>query len=175
MKIYVASSWKNTHYKATCDLLREAGHEILDWQQDGFAWSQVDPDHAMIGEAHKFRDIILKHPRAIEGFRNDHKKMMEADMCVLLQPCGRSAHLEAGWFIGSEKPVVVYIPPNAYDGPDLMLLLAFSICISPEELIDDINEIENGDEDIEGDQVGHYDEDGELRDDDGGKMNTVND
>lgn len=33
--------------------------------------------------------------------------MKRADACVLLLPCGNSAHLEAGWFAGQRKPVAV--------------------------------------------------------------------
>ena len=36
--------------------------------------------------------------------------MRWADACVLLLPCGASAHLEAGWFSGAGKPVAVVAP-----------------------------------------------------------------
>jgi hypothetical protein len=36
---------------------------------------------------------------------------MEAcDVCVLVLPCGRSAHTEAGWFAGKGKLTIAYIP-----------------------------------------------------------------
>ncbi len=30
-----------------------------------------------------------------------------ADACVLLLPCGRSAHLELGWFVGQGKATCI--------------------------------------------------------------------
>ena len=35
--------------------------------------------------------------------------MQEADFCVLLLPCGRSAHSEAGWMKGNGKKVSYWI------------------------------------------------------------------
>lgn len=44
-----------------------------------------------------------------------------ADTCVLVLPCGRSAHTEAGWMKGAEKKVIVYIPEMVE--PELMYKL----------------------------------------------------
>lgn len=44
-----------------------------------------------------------------------------ADACVLVLPCGRSAHTEAGWMAGKGKRVVAYIPKM--EEPDLMYIL----------------------------------------------------
>ena len=33
-----------------------------------------------------------------------------ADTCLLVLPCGRSAHTEAGWMKGAGKKTIVYIP-----------------------------------------------------------------
>jgi hypothetical protein len=37
-------------------------------------------------------------------------------------PCGRSAHLEAGFAIGKGKPTLVWVPE--FDTPDLMVKMA---------------------------------------------------
>ena len=42
----------------------------------------------------------LKSAPANLGFNLDFDAMQWADTCVLVLPCGRSAHLEAGWFVG---------------------------------------------------------------------------
>ena len=44
-----------------------------------------------------------------------------ADTCVLVLPCGRSAHTEAGWFAGAGKKVIAYIPEMME--PELMYKL----------------------------------------------------
>jgi hypothetical protein len=46
----------------------------------------------------------------VAGFDHDFDAMKWADGCVLLLPSGMSAHLEAGWFGGAGKPVVVLAP-----------------------------------------------------------------
>jgi hypothetical protein len=45
----------------------------------------------------------LEHPKAVRQFRNDIEAMEACDTCVLVLPCGRSAHTEAGWFAGRGK------------------------------------------------------------------------
>lgn len=84
--------------------------------------------------AYQYRDVVLKHPRAAEGFNSDYTKMAAADACILLLPCGRSAHLEAGWFWGQGKPLHIYIPLRHFDTPELMYLGADSISFTLDEL-----------------------------------------
>ena len=43
---------------------------------------------------------------------NDLDAMEWADRFVLVMPCGRSAHLEAGWAIGSGKPTAILLGPD---------------------------------------------------------------
>lgn len=45
----------------------------------------------------------LEHPIAQAGFKSDFDAMQWADVCVLVLPCGRSAHSEAGWMKGAGK------------------------------------------------------------------------
>ena len=42
---------------------------------------------------------------------------------VLLLPCGRSAHLEAGWALGRRKPTCIVLGGGPVD-PELMYLMA---------------------------------------------------
>lgn len=132
MKIYVASSWKNELYTALIERLAKAGYVVLDWRAGGFGWRQtgVAPESMT---ALQYRDEVLLHQRAVEGFKNDFDKMSEADCCVLLLPCGRSAHFEAGWFWGRGKPVHIYIP--VFDTPELMYKGAQSISFTTDELL----------------------------------------
>lgn len=124
MKIYLASSWRNTYHASVLDMLRTGGHEVYDFKKPapgktGFSWEQTINRPIYDGN-----DLLeaLAHPRAVEGFKYDFDAMKAADMCVLLLPCGNSAHLEAGWFIGSGKPIVVLCPELRE--PELMYKLA---------------------------------------------------
>lgn len=112
MKIYLASSWRNEHQPTVLRDLRAAGHEVYDFKNpapgnSGFGWRQVI-DRPIANVA----DLLeaLAHPVAERGFRYDFEAMVMSDACVLLLPCGNSAHLEAGWFAGRMRPVAVLVP-----------------------------------------------------------------
>ena len=116
--------------------LRAFGHEVYDFREPipglrGFAWSEIDPEWINWTPA-KFRDA-LNHPIAQAGFKMDKMGMDNSEVCVLLLPCGRSAHAEAGYMAGQEKPVIVCIPEPCE--PELMYgLFGNRIATTPEEL-----------------------------------------
>ena len=136
-KIYVASSWRNGYYPEVVEKLREAGHEVYDFHNPpsgdpGFKWSSVSEDYMEWTPA-EYRDM-LQHPKAERQFHNDIEAMEACDTCVLVLPCGRSAHTEAGWFAGRGKLTIAYIPEC--QEPELMYKLFSHVCCSIEELID---------------------------------------
>jgi hypothetical protein len=105
-RIYVASSWRNPFQQEVVAWLREVGHEVYDFRNprpgdDGFHWSDIDPAWQSWSPL-QYRKA-LKHPIAAAGFESDFSAMRRADICVLVLPCGRSAHLEAGWMAGSGR------------------------------------------------------------------------
>ncbi|MCQ2147815.1 MAG: hypothetical protein MJZ16_09895, partial [Bacteroidales bacterium] len=65
---------------------------------------------------------------------NDIEAMESCDGCVLVLPCGRSAHTEAGWFSGKGKKVIVLIPEK--QEAELMYKLFDAVACSVEEVID---------------------------------------
>ncbi len=136
MKIYVASSWRCTAQSGVVIALREAGHEVYDFRNpaeddQGFHWSEIDPQWEDWTPAAYCS--ALWHPIADKGFDFDFDAMRWADACVLVLPCGRSAHLEAGWFAGQDKPLHILISEKCE--PELMYKMATSVCLSLEELI----------------------------------------
>ena len=58
--------------------------------------------------------------------------MLWADTCVLVLPCSRSAHTEAGWFAGRGLKTIVYMPEK--QEPELMYKLFDGV-------VGDINEL----------------------------------
>ena len=56
-----------------------------------------------------------------------------ADTCVMVLPCGRSAHTEAGWLAGKGKRTVVYIPEM--QEAELMYLLFDLVTDNLEEVV----------------------------------------
>lgn len=137
-RIYLASSWRNARQPAVLAALREAGHEVYDFRNPhpgntGFQWSEIDPNW----ENWSIPEYLsaLMHPIAAEGFANDFNAMQWADTGVLLLPCGRSAHLEAGYFAGVPgKRLHVLI--EVEQEPELMYMMAHGIHRSVEALIE---------------------------------------
>jgi hypothetical protein len=101
-KVYVASSWRNIYQPSVVEQLRADGHEV-----------------------YVFRNSDV-------GFESDYAAMQWADTCVLVLPCGRSAHAEAGWMAGQGKRTLVYIPEPIE--PELMYLMFGQVCLSMSEL-----------------------------------------
>jgi nucleoside 2-deoxyribosyltransferase len=137
-KIYLASSWRNAQQPEILKLLEDEGHKVYDFRnpfegQKGFAWSALD-ENWQNWSANEYRKNLLTHPSAALGFQNDMRAMQWADTCVLLLPCGRSAHLEAGWFCGMGKPC--YILTKDGEETELMALMATDIVTCPIQLID---------------------------------------
>lgn len=135
MKIYVASSWRNEFYTEVVQTLREAGHEVYDFRNppqggNGFRWSDITPDYET-WTPDDYRDH-MNHPLAVAQLKNDLEALQDCNACVLVLPCGRSAHTEAGWMAGAGKKVYVYMP--TYQEPELMYGLFDSICTNIIEL-----------------------------------------
>ena len=134
MKIYVASSWRNQRQPDVIQALRNLGHDVYDFRNPpnggkGFHWSDIDPDW-MRWTPSAFRQY-LKNPIAVNGFFLDFDAITWADVGVLVMPCGRSAHLEAGYFVGAEKPLYILLSDGE---PELMYLMASKLCVDLDEL-----------------------------------------
>ena len=134
MKIYVASSWRNQFQPEVVAELRAVGHEVYDFRGPGdgwgdsgqgvggFSWSEVDPEWQRWPEnVSRYLDG-LEHPRAVEGFARDMDALKLSDACILVNPCGQSAHAELGFAAGAGKLTAAYCP--AIREPDLMLKMA---------------------------------------------------
>ena len=139
-KIYVASSWRNQHYPEVITMLRKAGHDVYDFRNppsgdEGFKWSCVSEDY-LAWTPQEYREQ-LKHPKAVRLFANYIEAMEACDVCVMVLPCGRSAHTEAGWFAGKGKTTIAYIPEK--QEPELMYKLFSVVCCSMDELIKFLN------------------------------------
>ena len=141
MKIYVASSWRNQVQPDVVAALRAHGHEVYDFknppERTAFAWSEIDPNWEKWTPLNWIEG--LKHPRAVDGFNSDFGAMKWADAGVLVMPCGRSAHIEAGYFVGGKKPLWILMAPSE---PELMYSMATGLLTSLEALCVTISEYE---------------------------------
>lgn len=127
MNIYLASSWRNPYHKGMLVSLREWGHEVYDfkapehvpfrWDAISQSWQAWSPETYLVQ--------LTTNPLCTAGYAQDAAAMRKADAGVLLLPCGRSAHLEAGYFVGAGKPLLIFIPERIE--PELMYLMADSV------------------------------------------------
>lgn len=146
-RIYVASSWRNQYQDVVVNLLRGVGHEVYDFKNpptaSGFSWREIEPNWSE-WDTNQYRKLLTSHPRCAEGFKSDKDALDWADTGVLLLPCGRSAHLEAGYLSGQRKPVIVQIPTPEKIEPELMYLLCTRIVISMHELLEAVESLPVG-------------------------------
>jgi len=137
MKLYIASSWRNQYYPETVERLRAAGFDVYDFRNpptgDGFKWSMISEDYMEWTPA-EYLEQLNNNPLAKQQFRNDVEALESCDACVLVLPCGRSAHIEAGWFAGRGKKVVAYLPEKVE--PELMYGLFTDVCDSLDNVIE---------------------------------------
>lgn len=137
--VYVASSWRNTYQPTVVAELRAVGHKVYDFRHPtgpksgGFHWSEIDPAY-QDWLPHEFRRA-LEHEVADTGYANDWNAMQWADTGVLVLPSGRSAHIEAGYFVGAGKDLYILMYDGTVQEPELMYKMATDICLSTHELI----------------------------------------
>lgn len=132
MNVYVASSWRNPYQPDAVAELRSAGHEVYDFREDGFGfgWQDVDPNWKGWSPA-AMREALFSE-QADEGYRNDMEALLACDACVLVMPCGKSAHLELGAAIGLGKVTIVVLSDGE---PELMWRAADHLCVDIDEAI----------------------------------------
>ena len=126
-KIYVASSWRNQHQNSVVRVCRALGHDCYDFKNpapgnEGFSWSQIDLMYFK-WTPKDYIEKAIDHPISNDGFKLDMDALKWCDTCILLLPCGRSAHLEAGYCIGHGKETAVFISNEKFE-PDLMYKMA---------------------------------------------------
>jgi hypothetical protein len=135
LKVYVASSWRNPIQPDVVRLLRSEGFNVYDFRDPSndhgaFRWSDLGWERPEDWSPERCIEF-LKHPRAQEGFHQDYDHMVWADACVLVLPAGRSANLEAGWFVGAGKVLVVLKDPGT---PELMYNMATAVVPRVEDI-----------------------------------------
>ena len=134
--IYVASSWRNPYYTEVVERLRKEGFDVYDFRNPphggaGFHWTDIDINAPQWNFSQYAEG--LSHPLAERQFKADLDALEAADTCVLVLPCGRSAHTEAGWMSGAGKRVIVYIPEMVE--PELMYKLFDKVVDNLDDLV----------------------------------------
>lgn len=122
-KIYLASSWRNKFYPKVLERIASE-YTVYDFRgkepesgSNPFNWDDIDPNW-LEWTPQAFKNN-LSHKLAFSGFSRDMEALKACDVLVLLLPCGRSAHLEAGYAVGAKKRVIVYLKQEGFE-PELM-------------------------------------------------------
>ena len=110
-RIYISSSWSNAFQPTLVQQLREQGHKVYDFRHpegrnDRNVWEELGVNkQSMTGSEF---EAAVSDPDAMLRFNKHYDAMQDADSCILLLPCGRSSHIEAGIMRGLGKRVLVY-------------------------------------------------------------------
>lgn len=145
LSIYVASSWRCELQPTVVQALREAGYSVYDFRnpapgRNGFHWTEVDPAWKKWAGT----DFLggIQHPIAQAAFDVDMDALKAADVCVLVMPCGRSAHLEAGYAVGAGKPTFILLEAEKPGESELMYKMCDAICLSLDEVLVELKKVE---------------------------------
>lgn len=143
--IYVASSWRNDSYETFLDCLVQNAIDHYNFKADGFHWSDVWPAYHSTGVSARELIVGLEHPTAEKHFKKDMDALVEATACILILPCGRSAHTELGYAVGADKPTCVYFPSSyrADVEPELMYSMCSMVTDEIQEAINFCRKAEN--------------------------------
>ena len=136
MRIYVASSTRNTRVHETVDRLRADGHDVYDFQahQAPDRWQALDRSQPKRESKTNYDEMkeLMQDPEGRNTFLRDMAALDAADAVVCVLPCNRSAHLELGFAIGRGKlTAILWHDPER---PDLMHAAADHIAANLEEL-----------------------------------------
>lgn len=144
MKCYVASSWRNeARQQSVVAALRAESHEVYDFRNPapgntGFSWRSCATPEQLV-DPRRFRDEVLTHRIARQGFMLDMNALREADATVLVLPCGRSAHLELGYAVGRGQKTIVLLD-DPMSEPELMYLMCSAICTTIGEVVERLDQ-----------------------------------
>ena len=135
--IYLIGSLRDPAVPILGNTLRQLGFDVFD---DWFAAGEIADDRWQ--EYEQLRGHTLA--QALDGyaaqhvFRYDLHHLNRADIGVLLLPCGKSGHIEAGYLVGQGKPVYVLLPdePSRFD---VMYAHFSGVYSSEESLFDALN------------------------------------
>lgn len=135
--VYLASSWRNDFHPAVLKHLRAHLLRVYDFRHpndddNGFHWSEIDPQWQQ-WDLDEYIEA-LEHPIADRGYHLDYNAMRKSACCVLLLPSGSSSHLEAGYFWGAGRPLIICSTQRIGLEPELMYRCA-------ELITNDVDEI----------------------------------
>jgi hypothetical protein len=151
-RIYLASSWRNLELAlGLAALIKAWGHEVVcfgEARADGyrFHWRQVEPNRARLTSPR-----LLASPLAQRAVKHGRVRLDGADTCLLLLPCNRGAHLEAGYAKGQGKRLIIV---GRFPAGEFELMYGLADALVPIDDLDGLRRVLAGREG-EGSHVAH--------------------
>ena len=117
MKIYIASSWKMSDICLSLSgLIRSWGHEVDCFCDE--STGRFVLDYRELGSTQELDAInFLEFEKTQKSFIEDKKHLDWSEAVVMVLPCGKSAHLEAGYVKGQGKRLYILgeFPKGEFD------------------------------------------------------------
>jgi len=120
MKIYIASSWKNSDSVRNMAVrLRKEGHKVFDFTDPECCKTEKFP-HGKRPEPydpakHKSYAALLRNGAMYASVMNNQEAIRWCDLVIMLQPCGLDAHCDWAYGLGLGKATVICGQPRAGD------------------------------------------------------------
>ncbi len=116
-KIYIASSWKNAkEVRTLATVLEVEGHQVYDFTDESKHFSFNLNDLPKLRD-YDYISFLANIPESFKAFDADKGGLDWADTVIMLQPSGRSSHLELGYAVGQGKESFIYgdLPQGEYE------------------------------------------------------------
>lgn len=134
MKVYIASSKKNTYWHGVKHLFEVHGHEVFDWHNHfTYGTGLPDPDGVAVERMQEW----VREPQTVQQLAMDNDGIAHAAVFVLLLPCGSDAHYEMGKAAAWHIPTYV-LALEGHMRACLFYAEADGIYASAEDLIRDL-------------------------------------
>lgn len=110
LRVYIAGSFRNAVLcREAGAILRDAGfstYVFCDEGSEAFKHSTAIREKNLINSFTPMSALQNEHIQTIYDL--NMTELSQADVVVLILPCGKSAHMEAGWIKGVEGRLIIY-------------------------------------------------------------------
>lgn len=131
--VYIGGALANPEIVRITKVIAEAGFTAFsEWYTPGPEADVLWRDYEL-ALGYNYREA-LQRPAAKNTFDFDKRHIDLCDIFVMVLPCGKSAHLELGYAIGSGKRGLIYMPQEP-ERWDVMYGFAERVVYTDEELV----------------------------------------
>lgn len=158
MKVYIASSWKNKGgVRQLAQIVRAMDIECDDFTDPSqgrfvFSWTEITENELKLNAKN-----FMEDPRAQKAFKEDVSRIEEANVLILLLPCGKSAHMELGYAAGKgDKEIIIFAPLGFEPGEwEVMYGFAQFMTDNLHDLVEYLADLSEREEEFELEKQGH--------------------